>query len=250
ELVEADSVAAAAARISTDAPPYDLLLLDHELLGGEMAVAAAVAHLRALPGAVDAAILLLSAQRFRRTTDAQAVGASGCLAKPIRPGLLLEAIVRAFTGDSPHEKRAPVVSRFDGSLAERLPLHLLVADDNTVNQKVASMMLKRLGYTVDIVANGVEVLQALETRSYDIIFLDVQMPEMDGDEAARRIRDQWSTNEPARPRLIAMTGNAMQGDRERCLAAGMDDYITKPVRVEKLQAVLERWGPRPVAGVM
>jgi CheY-like chemotaxis protein len=143
-----------------------------------------------------------------------------------------------------------VVSRFDGSLAERLPLHLLVADDNTVNQKVASMMLKRLGYTVDIVANGVEVLQALETRSYDIIFLDVQMPEMDGDEAARRIRDQWSTNEPARPRLIAMTGNAMQGDRERCLAAGMDDYITKPVRVEKLQAVLERWGPRSAAGVM
>src|SRR2546425_1014017 len=89
-----------------------------------------------------ARLAVWSAQRFRRTTDAQAVGASGCLAKPIRPGLLLEAIVRAFNGDSPQEKRAPVVSRFDGSLAERLPLHLLVADDNTVNQKVASMMLK------------------------------------------------------------------------------------------------------------
>jgi len=250
DLTEADSVATAEAKLSTDAPPYDLLLLDHELLGMGLAVAPSVARLRALPGAVGAAVLLLSAQRFRRTADAQAVGTSGCLAKPIRPALLLEAIVRALTGDAQQAKRAPVAPRFDDSLAERLPLRLLVADDNAVNQKVASMMLKRLGYTVDMVANGVEVLQALETRSYDLIFLDVQMPEMDGDEAARHICAQWSANLPARPRLIAMTGNAMQGDRERCLAAGMDDYIAKPVRVEALQAALERWGPRQAAGVV
>jgi CheY-like chemotaxis protein len=129
-------------------------------------------------------------------------------------------------------------------LAERLPLRLLVADDNAVNQKVAAMLLKHLGYTVDTVGNGLEVLEALKTSAYDIVFLDDQMPEMDGCEAARRIRAAWAGNEPGRPRLVAMTGAAMAGDRERCLDAGMDDYISKPVRLRELEAVVEQWGAR------
>ena len=132
--------------------------------------------------------------------------------------------------------------RFDRTLAERLPLRLLLADDNVVNQAVGTGLLKRLGYQVDVVTTGAEVLQALEAREYDLIFLDVQMPVMDGYEAARRIRARWSANEHTRPRMIAMTSDAMQGAREMCLEAGMDDYLSKPVNVETLQALLQRWG--------
>jgi CheY-like chemotaxis protein/HPt (histidine-containing phosphotransfer) domain-containing protein len=109
-----------------------------------------------------------------------------------------------------------------------------------INQKVGVKMLERLGYQPDVAANGVEVLKALDQQPYDVIFLDVQMPEMDGYEASRRIHQKWSGSR--RPLIIAMTGNAREGDRERCLDAGMDDYVAKPVRVTELQAVLERWG--------
>jgi len=119
-------------------------------------------------------------------------------------------------------------------------LRLLLADDNPINQKVGQSVLQRLGYRADIVTNGLEVLQALENKAYDVLFLDVQMPEMDGLEAARRICQRWPLEK--RPRIIAMTGNALVGDREKCLEAGMDDYITKPIRVGDLQAALERWG--------
>jgi CheY-like chemotaxis protein len=101
------------------------------------------------------------------------------------------------------------------------------------------MMLRRLGYTADAVANGVEVLQALEAKTYDVVFLDVQMPEMDGYEAARRIRARWAANEADRPSMVAMTGNAMQGDRERCLEAGMDGHVSKPIRAHEMYAAID-----------
>jgi CheY-like chemotaxis protein len=100
--------------------------------------------------------------------------------------------------------------------------------------------LEKLGYRAEVVSNGLEVLQALELQPYDIVFLDVQMPELDGYSTAREIHRRWSEQE--RPRIIAMTGQAMLGDRERCLEAGMDDYLTKPVRIVDLRAALERWG--------
>jgi CheY-like chemotaxis protein/HPt (histidine-containing phosphotransfer) domain-containing protein len=117
----------------------------------------------------------------------------------------------------------------------------LLADDNPINQKVGLSVLQKLGYRADMAINGVEVLQALEQKPYDIVFLDVQMPEMDGLTAARTICERWPRDQ--RPCLIAMTGNALAGDREKCLAAGMDDYISKPVRLGELQSTLERWGP-------
>src|SRR5262249_3798896 len=156
-----------------------------------------------------------------------------------RPAPLLEAISTLLAPCTAPTAQRAAASRFARSLGERLPLRLLVADDNAVNRKVALLLLKRLGYGADTAANGIEVVQALETHRYDIIFLDVRMPKMDGYEAARRICAQPIA---VRPRLVAMTGNAMQGDRERCLEAGMDDYISKPVRVEELTAALERWG--------
>jgi CheY-like chemotaxis protein/HPt (histidine-containing phosphotransfer) domain-containing protein len=139
------------------------------------------------------------------------------------------------------DKKAPAVPALDINLATRLPLRVLLADDNPINQKVGASVLKKLGYLADIAQNGTEVLSALEQHPYDILFLDVQMPEMDGLECARQICQRW--NRDKRPVVIAMTGNALMGDREKCLAAGMDDYISKPVRIAELQNALERWGP-------
>jgi signal transduction histidine kinase len=132
----------------------------------------------------------------------------------------------------------------DASFAKRWPLRLLLADDNVINQRVGVGLLKRLGYTVDVAANGAQVLLALDTHVYDVILLDVHMPDMDGYETARRIRAKWPANEPGRPRMIATTASAMQSDRDRCLEAGMDDYVSKPMQVEMLQAALERCGTR------
>ena len=121
---------------------------------------------------------------------------------------------------------------------ERHPLHILVAEDNAVNQKVALRILERLGYRADVAANGLEVLSALRRQPYDVILMDMQMPEMDGLEATRRIRRDWPWEHV--PRIVAMTANAMREDREQCLGAGMDDYVAKPVQVHDLQAALER----------
>ncbi len=239
EVTAAAGSAATEALLSAPGAAFDLLLIEREMLESE--VAPAVARFRALPGARGAPLLLLSAQRLR-AGEFKTLGADGLVHKPLRAAAVLEAVVRALTGGAREDKRAPVASPFDGAFAARLPLRLLVADDNAVNQKVALMLLKRLGYTADAVADGVEVLRALDAKDYDLVLLDVQMPEMDGYEAARRICTRWVGNSMARPRIIAMTGNAMQGDREKCLEAGMDDYISKPVRVEELTAALQRWG--------
>jgi CheY-like chemotaxis protein len=137
--------------------------------------------------------------------------------------------------------------RLPRPLAAQLPLRILVADDNTVNQMVVVMMLNRMGYAADVVANGLEVLRALEVKVYDLIFLDIRMPELDGYDVARRIRERWATQPAGRPRLVAITGNAMQGERERCLEAGMDDYVAKPFRLDDLRVMLQRWGRRLVS---
>jgi signal transduction histidine kinase len=129
------------------------------------------------------------------------------------------------------------------SLAARLPLRVLVADDNVVNQRVAAGLLRRFGYAPVVVSNGVEVMTAFEEAPFDIVLLDVEMPRLDGYETARRLRASWS-DDAARPRLIAMTANSMASDRERCLAAGMDDFLSKPIHVDVLRAMLERWGRR------
>lgn len=125
--------------------------------------------------------------------------------------------------------------------ANSAQIRILLAEDNVVNQKVAIHLLDRIGYRADIAANGLEVLEALKRQSYDVVLMDVQMPEMDGLEATRRICRDWPAN--GKPTIIAMTANAMQGDREKCLAAGMDDYITKPVRREELALALSKCKP-------
>ena len=130
----------------------------------------------------------------------------------------------------------------DSKMAEKLPLKILLAEDNVINQKVACRILQKMGYKVDIVSNGAEAVKSLEEIPYDVILMDVQMPVMDGLEATRAICRKWKKEE--RPRIIAMTASALKGDRELCLEAGMDDYISKPLRVGKLIRALEMIGAR------
>jgi CheY-like chemotaxis protein len=129
------------------------------------------------------------------------------------------------------------VSLFEAGIQENsdYDLHILLAEDNTVNQMVTQKMLKKLGYKADVVANGIEVLQALEHQTYDVILMDILMPEMDGLEATRAIRKRC----PDRPKIIAMTASALVGAREMCIAAGMDGYISKPIKIEELSAALQ-----------
>jgi signal transduction histidine kinase/FixJ family two-component response regulator len=136
-------------------------------------------------------------------------------------------------------------SGLDRGLARRHPLRILLAEDHEVNRKVMTGLLGHLGYEADLAGNGLEVLEALERRAYDVVLMDVQMPDMDGLEVTRRIRRQLAADR--QPRIVALTAHAMAGDRERCLEAGMDAYLTKPVRIAELQATLAEASPRPPA---
>lgn len=133
-------------------------------------------------------------------------------------------------------------------LAEQIPLKILLAEDNPVNQKLANRIFEKMGYSIDIAANGIEVLEAIQKESYDLIFMDVQMPEMDGLEATRQIRSMEQSRQTELSNLaksiqiIAMTANAMHDDREKCLASGMNDFIAKPFKVEQIQTAIEKWG--------
>ena len=138
--------------------------------------------------------------------------------------------------------KRPVVSTpgRDRTLGIKLPLRILLAEDNIVNQRVAVRMLQRLGYSADIVVNGFQAIEAVHKRAYDLVLMDVQMPEMDGLETSRQIGAQLPPED--RPTIIAMTANAMQQDLEDCLAAGMNGFLCKPVQLNDLQTTLERLG--------
>jgi signal transduction histidine kinase/HPt (histidine-containing phosphotransfer) domain-containing protein len=220
--------------------PFDAIILDLQLPDRDGLALAQ--EIRQQPAGRLVPVLLLSSVRLR-TDDTRPLDAaiSVYVHKPIRPAQLLDALCRAMSIQLQREKKAPASPILDSSLAGRLPLRLLLADDNPINQKVGLSVLNKLGYRADLANNGLEVLTALEQRVYDVLFLDVQMPEMDGLEAAREICRRWPPEK--RPAIIAMTGNALMGDREKCLAAGMDDYISKPIRVADLQVALEHWGP-------
>ena len=158
------------------------------------------------------------------------------LSKPLRQSQLFDTLAGLLAHDhvaQPVPRTKPTV---DTAIAARHPLRILLAEDNAVNQKLALRLLQQMGYRADVASNGVEAIESVERQTYDVILMDVQMPEMDGLEATRRIVERWPGS---RPRIVAMTANAMQGDREDCLAAGMDDYVTKPIRVDALVEALQ-----------
>jgi signal transduction histidine kinase/DNA-binding response OmpR family regulator/HPt (histidine-containing phosphotransfer) domain-containing protein len=162
------------------------------------------------------------------------------LQKPIRASQLYNVLIDIFgKKDSIYsgEQRSGY-SEFDSAMGERIPLRILLAEDHVTNRKLALLMLERLGYRADVAANGLEVLSALERQHYDVVLMDMQMPEMDGLDATRRIVQQWPKE--SRPRIIAMTANATKEDYQVCMEAGMDDYVVKPIRVKELTDALSR----------
>ena len=164
------------------------------------------------------------------------------LTKPVRPSQLHDALMMVLVEGRDLEGSTGAAAPED-RLAERLPLRILVVEDNAVNQQLVLLMLQRVGYRADVAANGVEALEALERQPYDAVLMDVEMPEMDGLEATRRIHQRWPRER--RPHIIAVTANAMQGERELCIQAGMDDYIAKPIHLEELTEALTAVRRRP-----
>ncbi len=217
--------------------PFDVAILDVQMPGmdGVQLAQAVRRHrdARALP-----LLLFTSLGRREAAADANGLEFAGYLTKPIKVSQLLDALLAIFGDAAPSESPASPRPGLDSGMAERHPLRLLLAEDNSVNQKLALRLLAQMGYRADVAANGLEVLESLARQPYDAVLMDVQMPEMDGLTAARTIGERWPAEE--RPRLVALTANAMRGDREACLAAGMDDYISKPIRVEELVGALER----------
>jgi CheY-like chemotaxis protein len=160
------------------------------------------------------------------------------LTKPAKPSQIFDTLAQLFKEDGGRAGSAAPLALMPAGPIKHAE-HVLLAEDNAVNQKVALHMLNKLGYRADIAANGHEVMDAVRRQPYDVILMDVQMPEMDGLEATRRICQSWPAASD-RPWIVALTANAMQGDRETCLAAGMDDYISKPIKIDELAAALER----------
>ncbi|MEO6569063.1 MAG: response regulator, partial [Opitutaceae bacterium] len=158
------------------------------------------------------------------------------IAKPLKQSAIIQAVTALFSTTGPATVQKAAVE--ERPLAEEFPLDVLLAEDNPVNQKVALRFLERLGYRADAVGNGLEVVTTLENRRYDLVLMDLQMPVMDGLEASREIRRRFAPDR--QPKIIALTANAMQGDRELCIDAGMDDYVSKPVKLADVAAAIRR----------
>jgi CheY-like chemotaxis protein len=228
---------------------FDLALLDHQM--PEMDGIMLAAEIRNLKSTIP--LMLLSSIR-QQEIEGETTGITAFLLKPIKASQLYNVMVGIFVEEEqPRKRRADADapqgwrSQFDAEMGERLPLRILLAEDNAVNQKLALHLLERLGYRADLAANGLEALEALQRQPYDVILMDVQMPEMDGLDATRRIRTSpplGGTEGGKHPRIIAMTASAMKEDQDACQAAGMDDYISKPIRVEELISALRRCQPR------
>jgi PAS domain S-box-containing protein len=218
---------------------FDVAILDMHMpeMDGVALARAIVQH----PSAATLPLVLFTSLG-RREALGDDTSFAAYLHKPIKPSQLFDALVSVLAEQPVHvAPRAVGRSDLDPGMATRLPLRILLAEDNVVNQKLALRLLAQRGYRADLAGNGLEALDAVERQTYDVVLMDVQMPEMDGLEASREINRRSSGR--ARPRIIAMTANAMQGDRDLCVAAGMDDYVAKPIRVEELVSALERCRP-------
>ncbi|HEX7786949.1 MAG TPA: response regulator, partial [Methylomirabilota bacterium] len=215
---------------------FDVAILDMHM--PEMDGVALAHAIRELPAGA-ALPLVLFTSLGRREALGDDAGFAAYLHKPIKPSQLFDALVSVLADQPVHvAPRAAARSDLDPGMAARLPLRILLAEDNVVNQKLALRLLAQMGYRADLAGNGLEALDAVERQTYDVVLMDVQMPEMDGLEASREIHRRSAGR--TRPRIVAMTANAMQGDRDLCVAAGMDDYVAKPIRVEELVSALER----------
>ena len=228
---------------------FDLGILDYYM--PEMDGVTLAEEIRSLPNGKELPLVILSSGNKPSQEELQGrANFTAFVYKPIKQAQLHEVLVQIAGGERTHIKAsANWQPQFDSQLAKTLPLRMLLVDDIEINQMVAVQMLQRLGYSADVASSGQEALQVLASGDYDIVFMDMQMPEMDGLETTRRIRQHFASPTEALesntkahcPWIIAMTANAMKGDRETCLEAGMNDYISKPVRVKAIIQALKRY---------
>ncbi len=218
---------------------FDAAILDMQMPdqnGIDLAV-----QIRATPGYADIPIILYSSvMQFSKEDRDRVAALDRCtmLLKPIKPALLRDHLAD-LVHNAPTAKsaRASETSEFDGTLGERLPLSILLVDDNATNRKLGTKTLARLGYGADLANDGREAVDAVAARHYDLVLMDIEMPELDGVSASTEISARLGSD---RPYIVALTANAISGDRERYMEAGMDDYLSKPLRLDALVACLER----------
>ncbi len=219
--------------------PYRAVLMDMQMPGmdGEQTARA----IKTDPLIRDSQVIILSSIGQRGDGERlKALGCAGYLLKPVKQQMLHDALFAVLgEGSLP---LAGIVTRHSLSEQRRFGLHVLLAEDNAINQKLAVVLLQKAGYSVDAVDNGLKAMEKVKTEHYNAVLMDVQMPEMDGFEATKQIR-HWETPLSRHIPIIAMTAHAMVGDRERCLEAGMDDYISKPIDPKALFDSLDRWIP-------
>ncbi|MEL6162832.1 MAG: response regulator, partial [Cyanobacteria bacterium J06628_3] len=218
---------------------FDMAIIDMRM--PQMDGSSLSSQIHSLPGYEQLPIVILSSvDRFTQQQLAAKSEFTALLNKPIKQSQLYDTCVRILCEQqiSVLPSTSPI-SKFDSQLSAKLPLRILLVEDMPLNQKVAVHMLQRLGYRADLANNGLEALASLHRQDYDLVFMDIQMPEMDGLQATRNICKEWLP--PKRPWIVAMTANAMQGDREECLNAGMNDYVSKPVRIEALTQVFHNY---------
>ncbi len=217
--------------------PFDLAVLD--MLMPEMDGLTLAGEIRKHHDAQRLALVLLTSLGVGEI-DRRGIAFAALLTKPVKHSQLHDVLIAVFTAQSRPAERGPRRAAPAPQLAARRPLSILLAEDNVVSQKVAQGLLGQLGYRADVVANGLEVLEALGRQRYDLVLMDVQMPEMDGLEATRRIRRDLG---PDQPWIVALTAGTLASDQERYVAAGIDDFVGKPVQIEGLGAALERCRP-------
>jgi PAS domain S-box-containing protein len=230
----------ALARARDAGDPFDAAILDMQMPGMDGAsLARAIKSDEAL--AVTRLVLMTSMGERGDARQMEEMGFAAYFVKPVRQSDLFDSLSAVLAGKPLVHPDQPIITRHTIREMRRGSVRILLAEDNVTNQQVALGILKKFGLQADAVASGAEAVRALETLPYDLVLMDVQMPDMDGFEATRHIRDSGSRVLNHRIPIIAMTAHAMQGDRERCLKAGMDDYLTKPIAPQALLEAMERW---------
>jgi CheY-like chemotaxis protein len=222
--------------------PYDVAILDLMMPGMDgFQLAEAIKNDQQIAGTH---LMMLTSFGLRGDgARAKHTGVAAYLTKPVRQSQLFDCLMNVLakpvnSSSAESEQTTQLITKHALEEAKESQRAILLAEDNLVNQKVAIRQLKKLGYRAEVVGNGREVLNALKHKTYDVVLMDCQMPEMDGYEATAAIRQL--EGKASQTLIVAMTANALEGDRDKCLAAGMDDYISKPVRVEDLHKVLNR----------
>ena len=216
---------------------FDVAILDMQMPEMDGVTLAREIRAHRSPGVLP--MMLLTSVGGLRGVDVAEGTFAASLTKPVKPSHLHNVLMNILSGQAEpgEEEIAPLAAPYDPFHAH--PLRILVAEDHAVNQKVALRLLRRAGYRADVAANGFEVLEALQRQPYDLILMDVQMPELDGEATTRRIRAEFPPQR--QPRIVAVTAHALKGSRERYLSVGMDDYMSKPVRLEELTRLLQRY---------